>query len=148
MLEDFLATADADRQVEARIAAECAIAWLAAQKANAASKAQLCEAFTQLDTAGSAELRRTADFRFHTLLADIADNPILSTLSATLMETVSRGDHEAIYRQQNVPARTDDQHWNILVAVCANDPEASERAMKAHMQFIYRSAPLEASGRG
>lgn len=140
MLEHLLDNVDSDRQVEARIAAECAIAWLAAQKADSARKTQLCEAFTQLDTAGSAELRRDADVRFHTLLADIADNPIISTLSAKLMEAVSRGEHESIYRQHNVPARTDDQHWNILVAVCANDPEASERAMKAHMQFIYRSA--------
>lgn len=148
MLGDILNNVDIERQVEARIAAECAIAWLAARKADTPRKTQLCEAFTQLDTAGSADLRRAADIRFHTLLADIAANPVLSTLSATLMESVSHGQHEAIYHQQNVPARTDDQHWNILVAVCANDPEASERAMKAHMQFIYRSAPLEASGRG
>ena len=128
---------DVDQQVEARIAAECAIAWLAARKADQSHKTQLCEAFTQLESAGSVELRREADVHFHRLLADIAANPVLSEISATLMQAISEEDHQSIYRMQNVPARSDDQHWNIVVAVCANDPEASEQAMKAHMQFVY-----------
>lgn len=142
MQEHFSIDVNTDQQVEARIAAECAIAWLAAQKADSAHKTQLCEAFTHLETAGSVELRQAADVRFHKLLADIADNPLLSQLSSSLMEAIAKGDNQAIYRLQTVPSKSDDQHWNIVVAVCANDPEASELAMKAHMQYVYRSAPL------
>lgn len=140
MDEQFFTDVKMDQQVEARIAVECAIAWLAARKADAPHKTQLCEAFTQmaqLEMAGTVDQRQEADIRFHRLLADIADNPVLSRISSTLMELISEEDNQAIYRMQNVPARSDDQHWNIVVAVCANNPEAAEQAMKVHMQFVY-----------
>lgn len=143
-MEEIIRTdVEMQQQVEARIAAECAIAWLAARKADKSRKTQLCEAFTQLEMAGSVEMRREADVHFHRLLADIADNPVLSEISGRLMEAITEEDNQAIYRMQNVPARSDDQHWNIVVAVCANDPEASERAMKVHMQFVYGKTLLE-----
>ena len=137
MLSDFIQNPETVCQIEARIAAECAIAWLAAQKADSGQKTRLCEAFTQLETAGDTERRRAADSHFHRLLAEIAGNSILSENSRTLMEQLNEKSHDRIYRLDQVPRETDDQHWNIVVAVCANEPEAAEQAMKRHMEYIY-----------
>ena len=30
------------------------------------------------------------------------------------------------------------QHWNIMVAILANDPERAEQSMRSHMQYVTR----------
>ena len=30
------------------------------------------------------------------------------------------------------------QHWNIMVAILANDPDRAEQAMRSHMQYVTR----------
>ena len=41
------------------------------------------------------------------------------------------------------------QHWNIMVAILANEPDRAEQAMRAHMQYVNRlySRELRRGGR-
>ena len=41
------------------------------------------------------------------------------------------------------------QHWNIMVAILANEPDRAEQAMRSHMQYVNRlySRELRRGGR-
>ena len=112
-----------EKLLETRAALECALVYLAAQKAVAAD---------------GDKLRQPLSDDFHLAVADIADNEYLRRSLQSLMVQIT----EYLSRNRALLPEVDDQsaiqHWNIMVAILANEPERAEQAMRSHMQYVTR----------
>jgi GntR family transcriptional regulator, transcriptional repressor for pyruvate dehydrogenase complex len=78
-----------------------------------------------------------ADRRFHEIIAEMTGNPVYVHLfhyfTALLSRsmTITRELMQEPFAEHNIKA-----HENVLAALADADPEAAERAMKEHFQFV------------
>lgn len=130
--------------LETRTALECALVYLAAQKAVSADGDKLRQPLSYA-IARDIDYQLERDFDFHLAIADIADNQHLRRwLQSTMVEiTEYLGKNRALLPE--VDDQSASQHWNIMVAILANDPERAEQAMRSHMQYVSRLYTRELS---
>ncbi len=126
-----------ERILETRGALECALVYLAAQKAVPEDGQRLQKPLSYA-IARDIDYRLERDFDFHLTIADIADNDELRrSLESQMMQIT-----EYLSRNRALLPEVDDQsasqHWNIMVAILANEPERAEQAMRSHMQYVNR----------
>ena len=123
--------------METRAALECALVYLAAQKAVPEDGDRLRQPLSYAIARG-VDYQLERDFDYHLAIADIADNEYLRESLRTLMLQIT----EYLNRNRALLPEVDDQsamqHWNIMVAVLANEPERAEQAMRSHMQYVTR----------
>ena len=123
--------------LETRGALECALVYLAAQKAVSSDGDQLRQPLSYA-IARDIDYQLERDFDFHLAVADIAANDFLRRSLQSLMEQIT----EYLGRNRALLPEVDDQsaiqHWNIMVAVLANEPDRAEQAMRSHMQYVTR----------
>lgn len=133
---------------EARVAIERACVGLAIERA---TPAQLSEALDYLEqnqrVPANTPLERLVDLDegFHLRVADMADNAELRRMLVSLNERIRFIrwiDMESVGR-----ASTQHEHLEILRAISARDPVASERLMSAHIG-LRREQIVEAIARG
>jgi len=118
---------------DARLVAECGIARLAAERADATN----LRALRKILADQRAARKRRQDFialdgEFHAAIAHLADNPLFTSVIRGVFSWLS-GYHIA---SVSVPGREDltlDEHAIILDAIEAQDPEAAESAMRRHL---------------
>jgi GntR family transcriptional regulator, transcriptional repressor for pyruvate dehydrogenase complex len=122
--------------LDARVYLEVPLAGLAARNATEATAAELQKAIAEAEgNHPAAEAFRIADARFHRVIAATARNELLraftswtlDVLQPSLIDTIGDGiDGEAIIRQ----------HGKIERAIRLRRPEAAERAMRRHLEYL------------
>ena len=135
-----------EKLLETRGALECALAYLAAQKATPEDGRRLQKPLSYA-IAREIDYRLERDFDFHLAIAEIADNDLLRRNLQSLMMQIT----EYLSRNRALLPEVDDQsasqHWNIMVAILANEPERAEQAMRSHMQYVNRLYSRELKNR-
>ena len=123
--------------METRSALECALVYLAAQKAVGADGEKLRQPLSYA-IARDIDYQLERDFDFHLAIADIADNQYLRRWLQSVMVEITEylGKNRALLPE--VDDQSASQHWNIMVSILANDPERAEQAMRSHMQYVNR----------
>ena len=126
-----------EKLLETRAALECALVYLAAQKAVAADGDKLRQPLSYA-IAREVDYQLERDFDFHLAVADIADTEYLRRRVQSVRVQIT----EYLSRNRALLPEVDDQsaiqHWNIMVAILANEPERAEQAMRSHMQYVTR----------
>lgn len=123
--------------LETRGALECALVYLAAQKAESGDGDKLRQPLSYA-IARDIDYQLERDFDFHLAIADIAGNQYLRRCLQSQMVEIT----EYLSKNRALLPEVDDQsasqHWNIMVAILSNDPERAEQAMRSHMQYVNR----------
>lgn len=76
-----------------------------------------------------------SDVGFHLVIAEIADNAIFTTLHTALAEWL-RGQRLVSARAEGAQRAAYKAHRRIFTAIAAHDPDAAERAMRAHLTEV------------
>ena len=87
------------------------------------------------DALGDTERFIDTDVAFHYVLAEIAHNPIFTTLLTALAEWL-RGQRASSVSASGSPEAAVAAHKRIFQAISAKDPDAAEREMRAHLQQV------------
>lgn len=144
VLAFFRAHACAEDVLQTRMLLEPEIAAMAAQQATALQVRRLNSVARGFDSADSevseearlrvAERWSVTDARFHVLLAEASQNPVLAIVSEVLVGTLwqqrrSGGSYLSDPQREQI----EEEHRAIAAAVTARDPEAARRAMSEHL---------------
>lgn len=126
-----------EKLLETRGALECALTYLAAQKAVPEDGEKLRQPLSYA-IARDVDYHLERDFDFHLAIADIASNDYLRRSLQSVMVQIT----EYLSKNRALLPEVDDlsasQHWNIMVAILANEPDRAEQAMRSHMQYVTR----------
>lgn len=126
-----------EKLLETRGALECALVYLAAQKAVPQDREKLQQPLSYA-IARDVDYHLERDFDFHLAIADIASNDYLRRSLQSVMVQIT----EYLSRNRALLPEVDDlsasQHWNIMIAILANEPDRAEQAMRSHMQYVIR----------
>jgi DNA-binding FadR family transcriptional regulator len=76
-----------------------------------------------------------SDVAFHLVIAEIARNPIFTTLHAALAEWL-RGQRSISAKAEGSQKAAYAAHRRIFAAIAARDPERAEREMRAHLAQV------------
>jgi len=123
--------------VELRLMMEPALARLAALRASPMDIARIERAATTLAETESA----SADLDFHKSIAAATRNTLAADLYALLRQI---GADARIHVRSARPRpigrlrQRDSEHMAIAAAIAARDPDAAERAMRAHLHMVQR----------
>ena len=136
---------DLEELVELRSALEVHAAWLAAERAPAATAARLSphldRAAANLDDLG---VFIDADREFHRELARATGNTTLQDLldiTHGLLRSLAGGTPEA----RRLAGIALDEHRAVLTAIASGDPEAASAAMRSHMRTAAQLLHAEAA---
>lgn len=120
---------------EAREAIECGVAYIAARRASASELVrlrELVEAAEEARSGGDPEVYLDDDHAVHAYLVTMACNGLLQDAAERLLQHNVR-----FWRSywSNRPAQHSSMlsHFDLLTAIESRDPEAAERAMRAHV---------------
>ena len=119
--------------IEMRMVLEPALARLAAIRASPAEIEALLAA--AVDHGEDADTSRVADIRFHTLLIGAARNSLADALYR-LVRAV--GVDTRLSMPRMLLKREQEQHRRIAEAIADRDPDAAERAMRAHLSSVHQ----------
>ena len=126
-----------EKLLETRGALECALVYLAAQKAVPQDREKLQQPLS-CAIARDVDYHLERDFDFHLAIADIASNDALRRSLQSVMVQIT----EYLSRNRALLPEVDDlsasQHWNIMIAILANEPDRAEQSMRSHMQYVTR----------
>jgi len=129
--------ATARELTEARLMLERHTARLAATTATDADVAAMEQCLIDFDGAKSILERARHDIAFHGLLARASHNTVIETMFASIValtfELMLRSLSDREVARQGAP-----DHWKVLKAVKARDPDAAERAMTHHLEIAAR----------
>ena len=131
----LLATDPSNREHmrEARLMFESGMVRLAAAHAAAGDLQALCEALAaQTRAAEDAALFMQCDIAFHVAIARVSRNPVLTAVCEALLEWLFSSSPRLL-RVPNAEELTLAEHFSILAAIEAHDPEAAAFAMRAHL---------------
>ncbi len=135
--ESLVSTTNPMEVIEMRIAVEPFLARLAALRASPFELAQIEQAAT---TASGVDTG-AADLKFHKLVASSTGNKLAAALY-TLLRQVARDARLRVGKNEPpCPKRTlerDAEHRAIAQAIVRRDPEAAERAMRAHLAAVQK----------
>lgn len=136
----FLLDEDFDRDfLELRRTLEVEAARLAALRASKEDLMELGHVFQQTMNASDEEQSIHGDKQFHKAIAKISGNTLLQTLVESISEVVDRHIEQLRVRLFQNPAdrrKLLTIHEGIFQAISERDPEAAEKWMKAHYQFV------------
>jgi GntR family transcriptional regulator, sialic acid-inducible nan operon repressor len=120
----------------ARVFLEVGLARHAAMHATPDEREVLHRALRNNEEAlGDTERFIDTDVAFHYVLAEIAHNPIFTTLLTALAEWL-RGQRASSVSASGSPEAAVAAHGRIFRAIAAKDPDAAEREMRAHLQQV------------
>jgi DNA-binding FadR family transcriptional regulator len=121
---------------DARVFLEAGLARHAALHATPGDMDLLRRALKDNENAlGDVERFIDTDVAFHYVLAEIAQNPIFTTLLTALAEWL-RGQRASSVSARGSPEAAVAAHKRIFEAIAAKDPDAAEREMRFHLQQV------------
>jgi len=89
------------------------------------------EAMSVAADAGDLNGLEQADLQFHSLVAEMAGNPYLMYLSRSVNHVFA--DRRAVMALPGRPARSVQQHRQIIAAIRSGDPTAAAKSMSGHL---------------
>lgn len=132
----MLSPAEVQEVYEVRALLESEAAALAAQRASAAELETLGGLLRTLEALPPEDYTKQmqVDFAFHTALVEAAHHKTLARIYAGLRSSLvlARGFQRTLSQHP----RTREQHWAILAALRARDPEQAARAARAHIHYF------------
>lgn len=126
---------------EARLLFEAGLARYAARYASPKEIERLGLALAQNKKAlGDPEAFARTDFAFHSILAEMPQNPIFVALNSALSEWLAeqRTVGMRTTKSPDSAERAWEGHRDIYQAIAAHDPEAADKAMTAHLELVSR----------
>lgn len=129
--------------LEARMAVECKLAELAAERRTPADLVEIMAALEQMaravaDDGDTAE----GDRRFHQAVAQAGHNPLLSRFLSEIEEEVAESRAESL-RQRNRPGQSLRQHTAVGEAIRAGDAPGARAAMRRHLVSVSKVRLLD-----
>lgn len=131
---------------EVRMALEGYAARQACQRATAEQVSRLKEWFDDRPADGPSWFPEF-NTRFHELITEAANNPYFQRLADSNRFYTFNNQLAEYYDRQDVED-SNAQHATILEAILARDPEAAERAARAHVEFSLRLIRERLHGQG
>lgn len=130
------APANLEHLKEARRMFEIGIVRAAAEKATPEDIANLRDLLelqtSHLSNADKDKSFITADMRFHSAIADILNNPVISAVSASMLGWLQEY-HDTLLQWTGKESITLTEHGRIIDALADNDPEAATNEMRSHL---------------
>lgn len=130
------APANLEHLKEARRMFELGIVRTAAERATADDIARLRKVLKvqrdHLPNAGETKAFIEADMRFHTAIAEILGNPVITATSSAMLGWL-REYHSSLLRWSGKEDITLAEHERIIEAIAANDPQTAMDEMKSHL---------------
>jgi DNA-binding FadR family transcriptional regulator len=130
------APANLEHLKEARWMFELGIIRTAAERATPADIAKLRDLLTaqreHLPHAGETKAFIEADMKFHTAIAEIMGNPVITAASSAMLGWL-RECHVSLLHWSGKEDVTLNEHERIIDALAANDPEAAVEEMTNHL---------------
>lgn len=121
---------------EARIAVECAIVRLAAQKAGEAEKQKLHDIYSIMKDAVDNQERLKADAQFHMTVAETAQNGFLQQTLLLLLDGMNEWMAKVEVGVPTANLTSTPQHEEIWKAICKNDPDLAVEKMREHLTYV------------
>lgn len=128
--------------LEFRHALEGVSAYYAALRSTAADKAEIqarFDALQQFHEQKSFDREVTADVDFHLAIAAATHNVVLLHMMRALFTLLRQhiwDNLEQIYPKHDMRGRIHDQHYLLLQAILAGDPEAARQAAHDHLAYV------------
>lgn len=129
--------------LEARHALEGAIAWHAAQRATETDRDRINQAYQAMldtharnDPSGEAQ----ADAAFHLAIAEASHNLVLRQVMRGLFDLLQADisqSREKLYLSPRTFEPLSIQHFELLQAIMAGDPERARNAALTHLEFVH-----------
>ena len=125
--------------LEVRMGVEIESAGLAAQRRNSAQEAQIYEAYADFDRLlSSRQATGKSDFAIHRAIAAATSNPFYVEVLDALGSRTIPCDVASPWGTESVltveyQAGLQREHWKILKAISAGDPQGARDAMRAHL---------------
>ncbi len=119
-----------------RAALECRSAYLAAKNFKPSDKEALTKILNKWHKAKTLKQKQEYDQQFHLKIAEISGNSILYTaLSASkeITDNIILSAYNIYSTKVDNDKAVAEQHDALLAALCNNDPEGAEKAMRAHL---------------
>lgn len=135
--ENLVSATNPMEVIEMRVAIEPFLARLAALRASPFELAQIEQAAT---TASGADTG-AADLRFHKLIAASSGNKLAASLYSLLRQVARDARLRLGKNDPPCPKRTlerDAEHRAIAQSIVRRDPDAAERAMRAHLTVVQK----------
>jgi GntR family transcriptional repressor for pyruvate dehydrogenase complex len=127
--------------LEVRRLLETSIAAIAAERATAEQVAALKDANREIETAGDLEQLIDADMRFHALLAESTNNPILGLMLEPLANLMRISRKKTLSRSgAEVAAKS---HAKIIAPIQRGNAEAARRAMFEHLDMVEKDLGID-----
>lgn len=123
--------------IELRLMLEPMLARLAALRATPLEIARIEKAATTLVESESA----AADFTFHRLVAEATRNTLACEMYLMLRQVGADARIHVPTTRKRASTRLrqrDSEHQQIAAAIAARDPDAAEKAMRAHLHMVQR----------
>lgn len=128
--------------IEVRLAMEPSIARLVAVNATARDLERIGEALKNVaDCGDSPEVFSRADERFHLMLAECTQNPLMAWLYRQINEVRSHTQWDRMKNKiltEDRIAEYNRQHRELYAALCNRDAEAAERIIGTHLEKARR----------
>lgn len=128
-----LSTKDLAQLVELRMALECQAVRQAAARANPPDIAELSALCDELRQTTDQPEGIAVDFRFHRKIAEISGNALIGQVMEVVHDYIIEAMTLAASQPRNA-AMIANLHKPIVKAIENKDPEAAERAMRAHLE--------------
>lgn len=127
---------------EARTILEGGTAWYAAKRATPEDLKNIRECYDQIasfQALGDDDQAAKADTRFHLAIAEASHNLVLIQMMRSLFDllqfNVALGRRK-VYSESHRFDQLHDQHFQVMAAIERRDPEAAQKAVCGHIEFV------------
>ena len=127
---------------EARTILEGGTAWYAAERATPEDLKNIRECYDQIasfQALGDDDQAAKADTRFHLAIAEASHNLVLIQMMRSLFDllqfNVALGRRK-VYSESHRFDQLHDQHFQVMAAIERRDPEAAQKAVCGHIEFV------------
>ncbi|MFC3420022.1 FadR/GntR family transcriptional regulator [Salinicoccus hispanicus] len=118
--------------IEARMSLELGLVTLAAEKITEEQLASLEETITAIENTEDGDYG-AIDREFHRIIADSANNPVVSGMIDSLLIAHQKTDSLIVIRERDI---TVEHHRAIYEALKSKDPVESFKQMYRHLQYV------------
>ena len=86
-----------------------------------------------------------SDLEFHSAIAEIANNPLVPVIVNAVLKWLIEQQRVTI-RKPGIDKKSYGQHVDIVKAIAEGNPDAAERAMRVHIDYILSNLQTSSAG--
>ena len=127
---------------EARTILEGGTAWYAAERATSEDLKNIRECYDQIayfQALGDDDQAARADAKFHLAIAEASHNLVLIQMMRSLFDLLQFNvvlGRRKVYSESHRFDQLHDQHFQVMAAIERRDPEAAQKAVCGHIEFV------------